>query len=89
MHTSSSIIARLRAVLPARWFADDTPVLDALLAGLADAWVRLHALLDAARRQLRARRKRPGNAGFDIVGCSVSRSRRQCTNAVRTAKHTC
>ena len=34
MHTSSSIIARLRAVLPARWFADDTPVLDALLAGL-------------------------------------------------------
>lgn len=55
MQTPSSIIARLRAVLPARWFADDTPVLDALLAGLADAWVRLHALLDAARRQMRLR----------------------------------
>ena len=55
MHTSTSIIARLRAVLPARWFADDAPVLDALLAGLADAWVRLHHLLDAARRQMRLR----------------------------------
>ena len=51
----ASIVARLRAVLPARWFADETPVLDALLAGLADAWVRLHHLLDAARRQTRLR----------------------------------
>lgn len=55
IENTKTIVTRLRAVLPSRWFADETPVLDALLAGLADAWVRLHALLEAARRQMRMR----------------------------------
>lgn len=55
MQSPASFIERLRSVLPARWFADRTPVLDALLAGLADSWVRLHEMLDSARRQMRMR----------------------------------
>ncbi len=38
-------------MLPARWFADDTPVLDALLTGFARAWVGLFDLLDFVRAQ--------------------------------------
>ena len=45
--------ARLKAVLPAAWFADATPVLDGLLAGLAGAWAWLYALLAHVRRQTR------------------------------------
>ena len=47
------MVARLKAALPARWFADTTPVLDALLAGLADAASRLYGLLATARVQTR------------------------------------
>jgi hypothetical protein len=32
------MIARLRAVLPTRWFPDSAPVLDGLLSGLASGW---------------------------------------------------
>ena len=79
MH-SASIITRLRAVLPARWFADETPVLDALLAGLADAWVRLHDLLDAARRQMRLRTAEGAFldlAARDFMGLRLQRRRNE------------
>ena len=45
--------ARLRAVLPTGWFADDAPVLSALLAGLAESWAWLYAVLAYARQQTR------------------------------------
>lgn len=59
--TPAGILARLRGVLPRRWFADpqapDTPsgapVLDAVLLGLADSWVWLHQLLAQVRAQTR------------------------------------
>lgn len=59
--TSAGILARLRGVLPQRWFADPQapdapsggPVLDAVLLGLADTWVRLHELLAQVRAQTR------------------------------------
>lgn len=54
-YTSTEIVARLRATLPARWFADDSPVLDALLAGLAQAWLSLFGFLDFVRVQARIR----------------------------------
>ncbi len=47
------MVARLRAVLPARWFADDAPVLDGLLAGLGQAAAQTYSLLSYARAQTR------------------------------------
>ena len=38
-------------VLPARWFADSSPILDAVLTGIANAWVGLLALLDGVKAQ--------------------------------------
>ena len=86
MHTSISIIARLRAVLPARWFADEAPILDALLAGLADAWVRLHDLLDAARRQMRLRTAEGAFldlAARDFLGLRLPRRRGEPDSSYR------
>jgi hypothetical protein len=47
------IISRIKAVLPARWFPDTTPVLDTVLTGLATAWSALYALLAAVQLQSR------------------------------------
>jgi hypothetical protein len=49
----SDIIMRLKAVLPTRWFPDETPVLDTVLAGLAAAWTSLYTLLAAVGLQSR------------------------------------
>ncbi len=49
----ADMVARLRAVLPARWFADDAPVLDGVLAGLGQAAAQTYALLAYARAQTR------------------------------------
>lgn len=45
--------ARLRALLPGRWFADAAPVRDALLAGLSASWAVLHGQTMFARLQTR------------------------------------
>ncbi len=50
---TADIAARLRSVLPNRWFPDTAPVLDALLGGLATAWSALFALLAFVRAQSR------------------------------------
>ena len=47
------IAGRLRAALPLRWFGDESPVLDALLAGDAAGWTWLHGLVQGLRRQTR------------------------------------
>ena len=46
-------VSRLKANLPTRWFPDATPVLDAVLTGLATAWSSLYALLADVRLQSR------------------------------------
>jgi len=48
-----SIAARIRAVLPLRWFPDESPVLDTILTGLASGWIQLFNLLDYIRAQTR------------------------------------
>jgi len=48
-----NMLARLRALLPLRWFGDTAPVRDALLNGLAASWAWTHGLIDFARRQTR------------------------------------
>lgn len=50
---TEDMAARLRALLPTRWFADSAPVRDALLSGLATAWQAIHAQVMFARRQTR------------------------------------
>jgi hypothetical protein len=46
-------VARIRQVLPAGWFADDAPVLTAVLTGLGQAWSDLYSLLMMVARQAR------------------------------------
>ena len=50
---SPDIVARLKATLPTRWFPDQTPVLDGLLAGLATAFSGLYTLLSTVKAQSR------------------------------------
>lgn len=50
---TQDMLARLKATLPARWFADSTPVLDGVLTGLASTWSWLHAALAYTKRQTR------------------------------------
>jgi hypothetical protein len=44
---------RLTAVLPTRWFADESPVRDAILAGLATGWSWSYGLLQYVKCQSR------------------------------------
>ena len=50
---SQDMMSRLRAVLPARWYPDDAPILGAVLAGLAWAWAWCYGLLAYVRAQTR------------------------------------
>ena len=47
----AGLMARLKAVLPVGWFADESPVLDALLMGIASAWVEGFSLLGTVSDQ--------------------------------------
>ena len=53
MTTNADMQGRLASLLPLRWFADDAPVLSALLAGLAEGWAWLAGMLAYARLQTR------------------------------------
>lgn len=50
---AADMLSRLKAVLPARWFGDATPVLDGLLSGLASGWTAIYTLLQVIRAQAR------------------------------------
>jgi hypothetical protein len=47
------ILSRLKSVLPARWFGDTTPNLDAVFTGLAAAWSGLYGLLTTVQTMTR------------------------------------
>jgi hypothetical protein len=47
------ILARLKAVLPARWFPDSAPILDGLLTGLSSGWSWVYQQLQYVRAQTR------------------------------------
>jgi hypothetical protein len=70
----ADIVARLRVVLPARWFPDtapgttsNTPVLDAVLAGIASVWAQAYELLAAVTQQ--ARIATAAGAFLDMIAC--------------------
>lgn len=50
---TNDMLIRLKTTLPARWFADDTPILDGVLTGLASVWSWLYAALVYAKNQTR------------------------------------
>jgi hypothetical protein len=50
---TQDILARLKATLPTRWFADSTPVLDGLLTGLSATWSWLYGALAYTKLQTR------------------------------------
>lgn len=47
------VAARLRSLLPTRWFADSAPLLDGMLSGAADMAATAHGQVDYARTQTR------------------------------------
>lgn len=49
----ADFLARLKVVLPAKWFPDVTPILDALLSGLAAAWAVIYVQLQFVVLQTR------------------------------------
>ncbi len=49
----ADMLARIKAVLPLRWFGDSTPVLDGALSGAALAWSTIYGQLSYARLQTR------------------------------------
>lgn len=49
----NDMLARLKAVLPARWLAEGSTTADALLAGLAEGWAWLHGMVATLRAQAR------------------------------------
>lgn len=50
---TDDILSRLHSALPARWFPDNAPVLDAILTGLAGTWSFLYDMIQQLRRQSR------------------------------------
>src|SRR6185312_3318987 len=48
-----SMVGRLKGSLPVRWFSDDAPILNAVLAGLATTWCWLLEFQIYLRRQTR------------------------------------
>jgi len=50
---TADMLARIKSVLPARWFGDTTPILDAVLTGLATAWSGLYTLLSNVQTETR------------------------------------
>ena len=50
---ATDMAGRLRSLLPTGWFSDDAPVLDGILAGVADMAAATHGQVDYARLQTR------------------------------------
>ena len=48
---TADMLARLKMALPPRWFGDSTPVLDAVLTGIAAAWSGVYAVLGLVKAQ--------------------------------------
>ena len=61
----NDMAARMRAVLPAKWFPDDAPVLSAILAGFGAVWATMYSLLEWV--QLQTRITTATGANLDLI----------------------
>lgn len=85
--SAPDMLARIKAVLPARWFPDDTPLLDGIAAGLADAAAWLYALLANVKLQTRLATATGGfldMIALDYFGVRIVRSTGQGDASFRT-----
>lgn len=81
----SDILQRLKASLP-RWFGDSTPILDALLQGLAWAGSFVYSLISYARLQTRIKTATDGwldMIAADFFGSFLSRAANQSDASFR------
>jgi hypothetical protein len=60
----SDFLSRIKSTLP-RWFSDSTPILDALLSGLARAWANIYTLY--LYTQLQTRIKTATDGWLDLI----------------------
>ncbi|MGE4482003.1 hypothetical protein [Acidocella sp.] len=49
----ADMVSRIRQMLPGRWFADQAPVLNAVLNGLGQGWAGIYTFLQQVRAQTR------------------------------------
>ncbi|MDE2239309.1 MAG: hypothetical protein KGJ73_05185 [Rhodospirillales bacterium] len=49
----ADMAGRIKQMLPAKWFSDDAPILDAVLSGLGQAWANVYSLLQQVCAQTR------------------------------------
>jgi hypothetical protein len=83
----ANILARIKALLPFRWFPDSTPVLDALLSGPAWALAQIYALIQYAKLQTRIATATDGFLdliSYDFFGTSLLRRLQETDSAFRT-----
>ncbi len=84
---SSDIAARLAALLPQGWFQGDTPVLDAVLAGIADPLSFLYSLIAYAKGQTRIATASDGFLDLisaDFFGSSLPRGNAEGDGSFRS-----
>lgn len=80
------MVRRLKSALPARWFPDYSPNLDALLGGFASVWALLYSMLSYAKRQQRLATAESiflDVAAYDFLGGRVQRSLGQSDDKFR------
>lgn len=85
--SSDDMSLRLRRMLPARWWADDAPVLNAVLLGLGSALAVVHGLVAYARQQTRlATAAAPwlDVAAQDFLGGRLQRRPQEADDAFRS-----
>lgn len=83
----SDFLSRIKSTLP-RWFADTTPILDALILGLSQAWANIYTLFLYAKLQTRIKTASDGwldvIAG-DFFGTRIARKSNQTDASFRAA----
>jgi hypothetical protein len=80
------ILGRIKALLPFRWFPDSTPVLDALLSGVAWALAFIYSLIQYAKLQTRIATATDGFLdliSFDFFGTSLLRRQQETDSSFR------
>lgn len=83
----ADILGRLKTLLPAGWFTDSTPVLDAVLSGIAWALSMIYGLTAYARLQTRISTATDGFLdliSFDFFGSTLPRKTAENDPAFRT-----
>lgn len=81
-----NMLARLKGLLPARWFSQDAPLLDALLGGLADGLAWCHSLYLYAKAQTRIDTATEFNLdliAWDFLGKRLRRKKDQPDDSFR------